>query len=255
MFGLKNRRIPFKWVFAIWLVAVMSIIGVTIFTGDDEIQASRCFWLSPDIEFSNAATVFAGEVVASRRVESGWRGFDFDHHYEIEFLVDVVWKGQRYETLFVYTLPDDSWLNGGVDDWFKEGLEYVVYSGDTNPVRAWACDRIPLISDAEEDLEFLGKGMKPDPGSVSPTWTPPLESTPEPTPTSTPVSTPTPIESTLTPTTTPAAPSTPSPQNKSEIASSGCNRLARSSYTDFGALPLGLVAGIAWFGFRRRRRR
>ena len=234
MLGLKNRRRQFNWVFAISLAAAISIIGVTIFAGDDEIHACSCIWRSPSEAMSNSTVVFAGEVLTKRRIESGW--LKFDHYYEIEFRVNVVWKGMVDETSFIYTLPDSSSCGGW--PWFEEGQEYVIYAHYNNPVQVFLCDHILSMSEAQEDLEFLGKGMKPDPGSVAPTWTPPLEPTPEPTPTpsSTLVSTP-----------------TPTIQNESENSGGGCNLLARSSRTDFGTLPLGLVAGMAWLGVRRRR--
>ena len=236
MFKLKNRRMPFNWVFAMGLATAMSIIGVTIFAGDDETHACSCIWRSPSEAMSNSTVVFSGEVLGKRRIESGW--FEFDHYYEIEFRVNVVWKGMVNEVSFIYTLPDSSSCGGW--PWFEEEQEYVIYARYNNPVQVFLCDHILVMSEAQEDLEFLGEGMKPDHGSVSPTWAPPLEPTPEPTPT---------------PTSTPVSTPTPTMQNESEATGRGCNLLARSSYTDFGALPLGLVAGIAWFGVRKRRRR
>ena len=234
MFGLKSGGMRLNWIFAMGVAVLMSIIGVMFLAGDEKIHACSCWNTSPAEALARDDAVFSGKVLVNRRVESGW--FGFGHYHEIEFRVDAVWKGTVNETLFIYTLPDSASCGGW--PWFEEDQEYVIYTRYTDPVRVWLCDRIRLLSEAEEDLEFLGEGMKPEPGSVSPTWTPPIEPTPEPT---------------LTP--TPVVRSTHSPQNESKTSGGGCNILVQSTDGPTDAWPLALIAGVAWLGFHKRSNR
>ncbi len=68
--------------------------------------------------------VFSGEVVAIREFEKGdgtWHTMD---PMTVEFMVQTVWKGNRYQARYIAT-PRSSASSGYT---FMEGMEYVVYS-------------------------------------------------------------------------------------------------------------------------------
>lgn len=245
MFKLIRRQSRLNWALAVGIVTAMSFVGLFLIVGDESIHACSCGSIPPSEALPHATVVFAGEVVANRWVNSGWAGFG--HHYEIEFQVDVVWKGPRHETMFIYTLPDSGGCGGY--PFFKEGQEYVVYAyGDTDAARVGLCSRINLVTQAHEDFDFLGDGTAPVPGTAAPTATPAPTTTPIPTPSSTPTATPTPTSSSIT-----AA--KPTPQSQTEAEGGGCNVFAQSTDGVVDAWRLTLIAGIAWFGFRNRRPR
>ena len=232
MFKLIRRQSRLNWALAVGIVTAMSFIGLFLIVGDESIHACSCGSIPPSEALPHATVVFAGEVVANRWVNSGWAGFG--HHYEIEFQVDVVWKGPRHETMF-YTLPD----SGGCGGYplFKEGQEYVVYAyGDTDAARVGLCSRINLVTQAHEDFDFLGDGTAPVPGTAAPTATPAPTTTPIPTPSS-------------------ITAAKPTPQSQTEAEGGGCNVFAQSTDGVVDAWRLTLIAGIAWFGFRNRRPR
>ena len=227
------------WLYAASLAVSVSLLALILLLGPESIHAHKCYSPQPSEAMERATAVFKGEIVAIHEIDTELSG---GFPYRIEFRVNAVWKGTAYETMFVHTFRlSEAW---GYPFSMDVG-EYIVYASE-EPESLWVdlCSRVSSASDWQEDLEFLGEGLKPEPGSVapaqtvpvSPTWTALREVTP--TPTSTPVSTP-----------------TPTMQNEFEATGRGCNLLARSSYTDFGALPLGLVAGMAWLGIRKRRRR
>ena len=58
---------------------------------------------------------------------------------------------------------------------FVEGEEYVVYSKDGATVSL--CSRTRFIANAQEDIDELGEGEKPGPGSTGPTPEPPRDRT------------------------------------------------------------------------------
>ena len=227
------------WLYSTSLAVSVSFVPLILLLGSESIRAHKCYYPPPSEAMERATAVFKGEIVDIHEVETELSG---GLPYRIEFRVNAVWKGSAYETMFVHTFRlSEAW---GYPFSMDIG-EYIVYARE-EPESLWVdlCSRVSSASDWQEDLEFWGEGLKPEPGSVapaqtvpvSPTWTALREVTP--TPTSTPVSTP-----------------TPTMQNGSEVTGGGCNLLARASHTDFGALPLGLVAGIAWLGVRRCRRR
>ena len=228
----------YGWLYAASLAVSVSLVALILLLGSEPIHAHKCYYPPISEAMERATAIFKGEIVAIHEIETELSG---GFPYRIEFRVNAVWKGPAYETMFVHTFRlSEAW---GYPFSMDIG-EYIVYASE-EPESLWVdlCSRVSSASDWQEDLEFLGEGLKPEPGSgtpaqtvpVSPTWTALREVTP--TPSSTSVSTPTPMM-----------------QNGFEATGGGCNLLARSSHTDFGALPLGLVAGMAWFGFRRRKR-
>ena len=240
MFNLKDRYMHLNRVFAIGLATAMLIVGVTFFAGDEKIQACSCGQLTPpDVAFNDANAVFTGRVVEITAPSGRELAVSPLETQIVKFLVSSVWKGEAYETLFVAT------INGsfcGYD--FFEGAQYLVYTYDGSPDHEfWVdlCSGTGSLFDAQAwgYFDHLGEGQAPKPGTVAATPTP--ESTLEPiaTPTSTP-------EPTIEPKPTP----TPAPT----VIVGNCNILAPSAHADFVVLPLGLVAGIAWFGFRKRSR-
>ena len=128
---------------------------------------------------------------------------------------------------------------------FSKGESYLVYSRGSSGLPSVAflgCGTL-RASDATGHFEFLGVGRAPEQGSAAPI--------PPTCPTSTPTIAPNPIDTpvpTLTPTNTPMSPQPPT-------STGSCNILAESNAVPLDAAPLALIAGIAWFGIRRRWRR
>ena len=100
---------------------------------------------------------------------------------------------------------------------FTEGEEYVVYSrSDGTTPKVSLCDRTMRAS--SDDFDALGEGWVPEPGSSAPY---PYEGIGQ-----------------------PALPAT-----------GGCNILSQSAHAPMDTWALGLIAGVAWLGLRRRPRK
>ena len=75
-----------------------------------------------------------------------------------------MWKGpSSYETTSLTTARSDA----SCGFTFVEGKEYIVYSRDGATVSL--CSRTRPVAYAHEDLDELGEGQKPGPGSRGPT--------------------------------------------------------------------------------------
>ena len=228
-----KRLLPkrYRWVYATSLATLVSVVALILLSGSERIDAHKCFIPPLAEEMERATAIFKGEIVDIHEIETELgNGLP----YRIEFRVSAMWKGPVYETMFVHTFRHSvAWGY----PFSMDVREYIVYANE-EPESLWVdlCSRVRSKSDWEEDLEFLGEGIKPEPGSVSPartvpvspTWTALVEVTPSP---------------------------TPSTQNESESSGGGCNVLAQSADGPTDAWPLTLVAGIAWFGFRNRSNR
>ena len=111
--------------------------------------------------------VFRGRAVSARE----YPGFELEKDegiiylaapQEIVFDVTTLWKGHRYETIYLTTNGDSQ--SCGYQ--FFEGIEYIVYS---NSRQVTWCSRTQPIGAAAEDLAELGEGEPPVPGTISPT--------------------------------------------------------------------------------------
>ena len=211
---------PLNWVFAIGLAFAISSTSLLLSVNPEPVHASVCLGpFSPSEAFAEATSVFVGKPIQVTEVswlntlETTERGIPRTGFKTYEFEVETVWKGVRYETMFVNTsISGGSWGFG-----FQLGEEYIVYAYDSDyedGLWAYLCTGSKVTSVAQDDFEQLGKGSAPEPGTEAPR--PNL--------------------------------------NIPSSSGGGCNILAQSTDGPTDAWTLTLVAGIMWFGFRRRRR-
>lgn len=145
------------------LILVLSLSSLWFFgTATDSYACSCDDPVSPSEELERSAAVFAGKVVSIRDPD-GPDVSDSENHLTVGFEVDMVWKGPAYEVMYVTTSPHGSAC--GFE--FVEGEEYIVYSHDGSST--YLCTRTRLLSAAQEDLEALGGGGAPQPGTSAPT--------------------------------------------------------------------------------------
>ncbi len=133
----------------------------------------------------------------------------------VEFEVTTVWKGPLYETIYVGT--NDNEISCGFE--FHIGIEYIVYT-----YNGWTgiCRRTDFLARAKEDLVELGKGYKPLPGTSGPQ---------------------------------PGASRFPPEEpRKIDLVDPSIGWCSLGSSTA-DAVWLGIMAGLVWFGVRRRPRR
>ena len=115
---------------------------------------------SPAEALADADAVFAGEVVAIRRLGRPPYRLSSADPVEVEFRVGQVWKGPRRETLTVET--EASGISCGYR--FKKGQKYIVYARDG---RTDGCTRSAPAWMAFADLVALGPGQPPEPAPRS----------------------------------------------------------------------------------------
>ena len=204
---------------------ILSVSLLWFFANTGQSSACSCGYISPSEAFAYFPYVFTGTVIRDVEIESpnadetsiGWI-------YGIVALeVTAVWKGPLYETTYVTTKVNTNDREGCGFDFIRGypgyGKEFLVYAYDGY---VSMCSRTRLLDDAQEDLDQLGEGRKPLPGTKGPL---------------------------------PGTPEFP-PQQSSDIewvepASGGCHLGSATS----DAAWLGIMAGLVWFGVRRRPRR
>ena len=122
--------------------------------------ACQCFSGWPSENLAEADAVFAGRVV-NAGVSEGAR---FDP-WVAEFDVETVWKGYVYQTTYVFTAGPDSpcW---GVDS-LEKGGEYIVYAGHYDE-GLWPIFCVWELSEAADDVAYLGEGEAPAVGADTP---------------------------------------------------------------------------------------
>ena len=221
---------------------------------------------SPSEELEGADAVFLGRAVSVSYVERVYGEETYIESVITKFKVTTVWKGPMSETIYINS-------GGSYGIGFAEGEEYIVYAYHAprrTGLATGLCTRTTPLSRAMEDLVGLGEGTSPlQPAATAtpqPTSTPVPQpaDTPAPQPTNTPVprpaNTPTP-QPTATPTpqptntptpeaaTGPAPRPTPPPTPEATETSGGCSR----SQDAIDISAAGVLAGLAWFGVRKRR--
>ena len=225
------------------LTLLLSLSSLWFFATATESYACSCSDPgSPSEEFERSAAVFAGKVVSEVVSVSDPDGpdvLDSENHLTtgsegdivkigftstIGFEVDTVWKGPTYETMYL-TISSPCGFN------FVEGEKYIVYSHDGSSTSL--CSRTRLLSAAQEDLDVLGDGSAPQPGTSAPT--PEQEdldvlgdgSAPQ--------------------------PGTSAPTPEAQSSGGGCNLLSRPGGGTSDASWLGMMIAMGvWFGARRR---
>ena len=221
---------PAKSTYVVGIVLSISIFFVSILTGSENIDSDCvCPSTTPAEALEEADAVLLGKVIDRTEARGGWqcRGpnpievFVNGGNYSARLRVSTVWKGSVSETVFVS-------VGGVCGAYFSPGEMYLVYGHRSKGVfYSSACGVVP-VSQVEEHLGILGEGWAPEPGSISPT--------PKPAPT---------------PPTCPTA--TPDPTNTRSPSNGTCSILAQSNNVPIDATSLGLVAGVGWLVFRKRR--
>ncbi len=139
------------------LLAIALLLGLPPVVSSEKVLACSCpedYPLSIQDELEGSRAVFAGKVVSH-----GEYGEDSRATLVTEVKVSTVWKGPAYATIYLTDSP-----NTTCESWFSEDTEYLVYVSPR-----WRapglCGRSVLLSNAQDDLEVLGEGRSPQPGT------------------------------------------------------------------------------------------
>ena len=206
---------------AIRLVLILSLSLLWFLANNGQASACDCAYMSPSEALASSTAVFAGRVIRDEEIEApNADETSMAWIYGIVALeVTAVWKGPLYETMYVTTKDDFDCGFGFIQGYPGYGKEFLVYAYDGY---VSLCSRTRLLDDAQKDLDQLGEGRKPLPGTKGPL---------------------------------PGTPEFP-PQQSSDIewidpATAGCSL----GSTTPDATWLGIMVGLAWFGVRRHPRR
>ena len=135
-----------------------------LFLAVSEVRACSCGDTpSPSVALAQSSKVFSGKVVhisdggGTEREPALLSGYIL-----VEFEVYAVWKGPAYATMFVET----AWWSGSCGVEFYLGQEWLVYSYDG--VTTHPCSRTRPLGLAQADIDELGEGQVPVPGTIEP---------------------------------------------------------------------------------------
>ena len=252
------------------LVLIVPLIGVWLMVHPEQSYACSCGESgSPSEELEWADAVFMGRAVSVSPIEEVSGGRTYVDSLMTEFDVSTVWKGPLNPTIYINSGADGA--SCGLA--FKQGVEYIVYAyygGRRDGLGTGYCTRTTSLSWAVADLAELGEGQTPlqprfaptsqayDIPTVQPTSSLALQATSNPTPQATSAPTPVPVDTPVPgPTTTPTPQATNTPVPRGTATSGpgvtetggGCSQ----SPTTIDLSAVGLLAGLAVFGLRRRR--
>ena len=208
------------WAYAARLVIAVSLLALWLLGGMEKSYACSCGARgSPYDLLARATMVFAGKVVDTRGYEAPESGiYSSSDPVTIKIQVSTVWKGAVRETMFVKTVR--SAPSCGFP--FSRGREYLVYShSDDSPPFVGLCGGTREAAHAKEDFQALGDGWAPEPGSAAPE--PQIEPT-----------------------------AIPTQHRDTQPRAGGCSIAQPESHAPSDTFALGLIAGVAWLGFRRR---
>ena len=108
-------------------------------------------------EFDSAAAVFQGKVIGEEVRERPNPVGPSMKYRVFRFRVEQWWKGGNKEEAEIYDFGEESFI-------FEKEKRYLVYAfGDKAKLITNNCRRTKNIERAQEDLNFLGKGRKPEP--------------------------------------------------------------------------------------------
>ena len=222
---------------AIGVALIVSLIALWFLVQPEPSYACMCATPEPLEAINNSAGIFMGKVISARDyVRIRRTGTFLGSTSVIEFDVEVVWKGARYQTMSLTSVTAGGSSCGST---FKEGIKYVVYSEDGSHIGM--CSRTRELSKAGYDLALLGRGYMPDYGTMSPT---PDVSKYEIRPTASPdVKTAQDEEVVAT-----QVGITPTPEMSDAPRGGGCGRSPQAA--DLSVI--GLMVGFAWFGLRKK---
>ena len=234
------------------LVLIVPLIGLWLMVHPEQSYACSCAPPgSPSEALEGADAVFMGRAVSVKEVEEVYGDRTYVDSLVTEFKVATVWKGPFNQTIYI----NSGAYGASCGLAFTEGAEYIVYayhSGRRGGLGTGLCTRTTGLSGAMEDLAGLGQGTAPV--QVPSASTPQATHTPIPRPTGapTPQATHTPIPQ---PTATPAPQATdspvPPPSPTPDMTETGGGCSLSPNTVDLSAV--GLLAGLAWFGLRKRR--
>lgn len=148
------------------IATIVLLTGLCFHTFVGEVLACTCGSRPTQTEsFAQSEAVFSGKVLSTRKVERNWVRGDWPWGGDvilIEFEVYTVWKGKVHDTTSLVTAAF-----GGYCGWQPTvSDEYLIYSGDGESTHI--CSRKLALDYAQEDLDALGEGRAPQPGTSVP---------------------------------------------------------------------------------------
>jgi len=119
-------------------------------------------------EFDAATAVFQGRVVGEEERDLPHPKGPVKKSQVFRFIVEQWWKGENKKEAEVHVLKIEiskgKYTFGSESFIFKKEKRYLVYAfGDKAMLTTNGCTRTKSIKRAQEDLNLLGKGQKPEP--------------------------------------------------------------------------------------------
>ena len=166
----RRREIVSRFAFA-GLVGAAVLAGVLwLLWTPGPVYACSCVQPGPPSEeLKVSAAVFAGRVfLVEHSYDPEGRFVTPDDRSTIGFEVSAVWKGTVHESMYITTPP----TGGTCGFTFVEGEEYIVYAYDSHyddgGYSTGICTRTSHLGEARQDLDELGAGDAPLPGTGGP---------------------------------------------------------------------------------------
>lgn len=140
-------------------ILVLMTVLLALMWGNEAVEACRCRPPPPPKEsLKQAGAVFAGKVVDIKYDDGKSR-------MTVTIEVAATWKGDVGKTVEVQTATSSAACGYN----FQKGNSYLVYclkspdkkDGKQPPLRTNICTRTRPMSQANDDLKDLGKGVKP----------------------------------------------------------------------------------------------
>ena len=205
---------------------VVALLGIWFLANAGRTHACSCVTPgSPSEALANSKLVFAGAVVSMKEHEPpfGIRILSSSYPTTVAFKTSVLWKGPMSHAFSLTTAR----FEASCGFTFYEGEKYLVYSRDGETVSL--CSRTRLLREADTDLAELEDGQ----AAFGPISEPGPRDVPGPAPRN-------------------ETPTETGPAGGKPKAGTGC-----AASFDAGLIPgdmalLGLTAGLAWFGRRKR---
>lgn len=146
-----------KYIIAIFAAALlMNMHGVFL---ADKAFACTCVNLEPNEAYEHAEAVYTGKLldIKQERIQEGVAG-PIDYRDANLLEIQEIWKGANESQIIVYDEGEEN--SCGIS--FEAGSTYLVYSyrAENGDLYTSLCSRTAEISNAEQDLEFLGQGKK-----------------------------------------------------------------------------------------------
>ena len=161
-----------KSVYAPKLLLIVLLSVALVFTDSRQVGACSCGPMTPTDNLRYYTTVFAGRVIDRRTLYNAHasfsvlvsQGYDYDLVETVHtFRVSKIWKGPSYETVYIIAKKSRSSCDF---HWFDVGEEYLVYADSDRTVPF--CSPSAPLANAQQDLDALGSGRLPEPGTAAP---------------------------------------------------------------------------------------